>query len=166
MIDISGFGTGVTIIALSSFPMGLTVSQFADDQDAVTCEEIETSAWEMLYDGSLFSYDKAAPVIINLSVIAGSSDDTNLKILLQARKGASKIIPLPDVTSMVINSPTSGVVMLSNGTIFKGPLVDTVQSSGRKKGNTYSFAFGSFQGAQSALELVAGIAQAAIGFLE
>jgi hypothetical protein len=165
MIDISGFGTSVYILALQSFPMGFEVTKFADDQDAITGEDIEVAAWKMLYDGTLYAYATANPVKIDISVIPGSNDDINLKILLQARLSSSSVIPLPDVTSMAITYPGSGLVMLSNGTIYKGPLVDTVQSSGRKKGNTYGFAFGTFSGAQSITELAAGLASAALGLL-
>jgi hypothetical protein len=164
MIDISGFGTGITIVALQSFPMGFPVSQFADDKDPLVCEPMETSAWDMLFDGSLFSYTKAEPVKVSVSVIAGSEDDINLKILLRASLVSSGILPLPNITSMVLNYPV-GTVMLSNGTIYRGPVADTVQASGRKAGNTYDFAFGSFFGAQSALEAAAGVASIAAKFL-
>ena len=156
MIDISGFGTGVTIIALQSFPMGFTVSEFADDKDAIVCEPMEAAAWDMLYDGTLFAYNKASPVQISLSLIPGSDDDINMKILLQGNVSSSGILPLPNTTSMVINYP-SGLVMLGNGVLYRGPLTDSVQATGRKSGNTYDFAFGSFMGAQSPMEAVAGL---------
>ena len=117
----------------------------------------------MLYDGSLFAFDKAAPVELSVSVIPGSDDDSNLKILLSSKKGAKKLITLPDVTSMVVTYPDGGRVILSNGTILRGPLVDSIETSGRKKGNTFTFVFGSITGAQSATQLVADIAQSILG---
>lgn len=165
MIDISGSGTKITIVALSSFPMGFTLSQFADDIDPIVAKEIETTGTELLYDGSLFIFDKAAAIELTVGVIAGGSDDINLKILLQARKSNVSILPFVDMTSAIVTYPDGGRAMVSSGSIISGPLIDGVQSSGRKKGNSYTFLFGSFAGAQSAKELVATISQAAIGLL-
>lgn len=165
MERIDGFGLGVTILALQSFPMGFSISQFADDVSPLEVEETEPVGYDMLYDGSLFAFDKAAPVKLSIGVIAGTTDDINLKILLQARKAASTIIPIPDITSAVITYGDGGRILLSNGTILRGPLGDTVQREGRKKGNVYTFVFGSFNGAQNVKEIIAGVAQAAIGLL-
>lgn len=165
MQDISAFGTSITCLALSSFPMGFSISQFADDADPLSIEEIEPTGSEMLYDGSIFFFDKAAAVKLSISVIAGSDDDINMKILLQARKGTPSIIPLPDITSMAISYPDGGRIMLTNGSIYKGPIGDSLLASGRKKGNTYSFQFGSFAGAQSVKELIATVAQSVLSIL-
>jgi len=159
MIDISGFGASITVLAVQSFPVGFSLSQFADDQDPLAVEDIEATAYEMLMDGSIFIFDKAVPVKLMVAVIPGSSDDINLKILLQSRKGAASIIPLPDVTSMVISYPDGGKVIFTNGSIIKGPLADSIQLSGRKKGNVYTFVFGSFSGAQSAKQVISGLVQ-------
>jgi hypothetical protein len=165
MINISGTGTGIVIVALQSFPMGFNLTQFADDIDPLAAEEVEATGFEMLYDGSLFAFDKAAPIMLTVGVIAGSSDDINLKIMLQTRKSNVSILPFQDVVSAVISYPDGGRIILSNGALIKGPLIDGVQNTGRKKGNAYAFAFGSFAGAQSAKQLVASVAQAALGLL-
>lgn len=165
MVDISGFGSGITIVALQSFPMGFSVTQFSDDVDPVSAEEMEPTGYEPLYDGSLFFFDKTAPIKVNISVIPGSDDDINLKILLQSRKGSLSLIPLPDSTTMVVTYPNGGRVVLSDGSIVKGPVMDSVQNSGRKKGNTYTFVFGSFAGAQSPKEFIAGVGQTILGLL-
>jgi hypothetical protein len=145
--------------------MGFSVSQFADDVDPIEAKEIAPIGFEILYDGSLFSYDKGAAIEVKIGVIAGSDDDINLKTLLQVKKGTVSILPISDVTTMVVTYPDGGRVILSNGTIFAGPFLDSIQASGRKKGNVYSFAFGSFLGAQSATELVAGLASSALSLL-
>lgn len=165
MIDVSGFGTGIVVLALQSFPMGFSLSQFADDVDPIAAKEVDAIGYEMLFDGDLFAFDKAAPIEVSVSVVPGSSDDINLKILLQSKKGAAAILPLPDITSMVITYPDKGRVILTKGTIVRGPLLDSIVSNGRKKGNTYTFVFGAFAGAQSAGQLVAGIAQGALDII-
>lgn len=164
MQDVSGFGTKVTIVALQTFPVGFTVSKFTDDEDPLKIEAIEPVGYELLIDGSLFAFDKAAAIKVAISVIPGTAEDINCKILLQGKKGSSSIIPLPDTTSMIIQYP-NGTVALSNGTILSGPLADTIKQEGRFKGNTYVFVFGSFSGAQSALELVTDVARSIFGSL-
>lgn len=165
MINVSGFGSRVTIVALSSFPVGFTLSEFSDDADPLVFEETEPTSFEMLYDGSLFAFDKAAPVICKVSVIPGSNDDINLKILLQARKGAIQLVPIPDVTSMVITYPDDGRVMLTAGTILSGPMADSIVQQGRKKANTYTFAFGAFAGMQNGKQLAAEVVRNVLGLL-
>jgi hypothetical protein len=165
MIDVSTFGSGITILSTNSFPNGFMVSTFADDSDPLSIKETETSGYEPLYDGSIFVFDKTAPVELSLSVISGSDDDINLKILLQARKGGIRLLPLKEFTTMVINYPGNGRVILSAGSIVKGPMADSMLTNGRRKGNTYSFVFGTFAGAQSAKELITTVARIGATFL-
>lgn len=151
MQNISGFGTSLTIIATQSFPFGFGVTKFADDVAPITHKEVEPTAYQELIDGSLFFFTQAAPVEVAISVIPGSEDDINLKILLQAQKGGIQLLPVPDVTSMVLSYP-KGKVMLTNGSIIRGPLMDSIGDTSRKNSNTYTFVFGNFAGAQNSLE--------------
>lgn len=163
MQNVSTFGTNVKVIALTSFPMGFSVNDFADDVDPIVAKETDPTAYELLYDGTMFAYDKASVIEVDLSVIAASPSDINLKIMLQTRKSTTNFLKM-DITSLVISYPNGGTVSLSNGTILSGPLVDSVQTTGRTKGNTYKFVFSSFGGAQSAGQVVATIAKAALSF--
>lgn len=162
MIDVSAFGTGITIIATTSFPMGFSLSKFADDEDPLSVEQVEVSGFEKLYDGSIFIYDKTSPILLSVGVAPNTDDDINLKILLQMRKSSPSLLPLPDVTSMVVTYPDGGRVILSNGSIISGAIADSITSQGRKKGNAYHFVFGTFAGAQSFTELAAGVVQTAL----
>jgi hypothetical protein len=62
MIDVSGFGTGIVILALQSFPMGFQLTDFADDVDPISAKEVEPIGYEMLFDGELFAYDQASAI--------------------------------------------------------------------------------------------------------
>jgi len=157
MIDISGFGTGITIVTTATFPLGFELTQFADDEDPLNVENTEVSGYEKLYDGSIFTFDKTSPILLSVGVIANTEDDINLKILLQNRKSSPQILPLGETTTMIICYPDGGKVAMSNGTILAGPLADSLTAQGRRKGNVYHFVFGTFAGAQSASELVASI---------
>jgi hypothetical protein len=159
MIDLSSFGTGITIVATTSFPVGFSLSSFADDESPLDVENTEVSGYEKLYDGTIFTFDKTSPILLSVGIMPNTDDDINMKILMQMRKSNAQILPLPDVTSMIIVYPDGGRVAMSNGSIISGPLADSLTREGRKKGNVYHFVFGTFAGAQSATELVASIGQ-------
>lgn len=165
MQNISGFGTRITIIALKSFPMGFSLSQFADDEDPLRAKEVEPFGYEMLYDGSIFPYSKTSPVEVSVSVIPNGDDDINLKILLNSKTSKISLLPFDDNTSMIITYPDGGRAILSNGTIIRGPALDSVLSVGRRGSNTYTFVFGSSQGFQSMKQGIAGVAQGFLGSL-
>lgn len=163
MINISGFGLKATIVAIQTFPMGFTIQQFSDDADPLEIQDDVPGNYEMLYDGSLFAFTQANPILVKVSVIPNTEDDTNLKILLGARRMANSLLPVSDVTSMVISYPDGGKAILSNGTILSGPPADSVKSEGRKRSNTYSFAFGNSTGLQSSRQAISEIAQGVLG---
>ena len=163
MQDVSAFGTTISILATQSFPVGFTIENFADDKDPLKIENIEATGYVFLIDGSLFIFDKAAVIKVDVSTIAGSDDDINLKTMLQARKGSSSIINLPDVTTMTIAYGNGGIVMFTNGSIVSGPLGDSIEQSGRHPSNTYTFVFSDFAGAQSVAEVVNVALQAITG---
>ncbi|WGN90789.1 hypothetical protein [Burkholderia phage vB_BglM_WTB] len=165
MIDVTGFGTSILIAAIQTFPIGFELTQFADDVDPIQFENVETTGYEFLYDGTPFFFDKASVIRVTVSVVPGSEDDQNLKILLQARKGSQSIIPIPDTTTMTITYPDGGRVILATGSILTGAIADSVSTEGRRKGNSYTFAFGTFAGAQSATELIATVGQNLLSFL-
>jgi hypothetical protein len=164
MEDISGFGTEIMILALQSFPMGFSLSKFADDTDPISAKEMEPFGYEPLYDGTIFTYAQAAPIEVSVSVIPNSDEDINLKILLGNKKGGLSLFPFEDITTMAISYPDGGRTILSHGSILRGPALDSIQSTGRRKSNTYTFVFGTVTGAQSAKQLIAGGIQSALGF--
>jgi hypothetical protein len=165
MIDISSFGSSVAIISTQSFPMGFSLTQFADDEDPLTVEEVEVSGYEKLYDGNIFIFDKTSPILMSVAVMPNTDDDINMKILMQMRKSSPQLLPLPDTVSAVITYGDGGRVILSNGGVLTGSLADSLSKDGRKKGNLYHFVFGTFAGAQNFTELAAGVASAALGLL-
>jgi hypothetical protein len=165
MIDISAFGTGLTIVATTSFPVGFQVTSFADDEAPLDISNVEVSGYEKLYDGTIFTYDKTSPILLSIGVLPNTSDDINLKVLMQQRKSSAQLNQLADTTSLIIKYADGGYAAMSNGSIISGALADSLTTQGRKKGNAYHFVFGTFAGAQSATELVATVAQNALALL-
>lgn len=165
MFNISGFGTSVTVVALQTFPMGFNITEFADDQDPIDIPPIEPVGYQPLYDGSIVTFTKAAPIELTLSVIPGSEDDINLKILLQSRGVGPSILPFQDITTMVISYPDGGRVILTQGSILSGPVADSIIETARKKSNQYKFVFASVASMQSGRQTAATIAQNILGLL-
>jgi hypothetical protein len=165
MIDVSGFGLKATVVAVQTFPMGFTIETFADDVDPLDIADDEPGGFEMLYDGQLFAFTKANPITVKVSVVPGSEDDINLKILLASRRAANNLLPISDVTTMVISYPDGGKSVFSMGSIMSGPPADSVKQEGRKKGNTYTFVFGSSTGIQNSRQLISEAAQGILGLL-
>ncbi len=165
MQNISGFGTSITLLAVQTFPLGFTLESFSDDTDPLTAKAVEPSGYELLYDGSLFPFTKASAIELSISVLADSEDDINLKILLQTRSIRSNLLPIEDFISLIISYPNNNRILLSNGTILNGQLVDSISNVGKKRSNTFNFVFGVFAGAQNATEIAATIATNALSLL-
>ena len=64
---------------------------------------------------------------------------------------------------MLITYPDGGRVAFSNGTIISGPLGDSIEQSGRRKTNRYTFVFASYGGAQSTSQIAKGVVQSILG---
>lgn len=144
--NVSGFGVSVVVVSTKSFPSGFQLSKFADESDPIQIADMEPTDFEKLHDGSLFFYQKAAPIRITLSVLAGTDDDENLRILLASRKSSAGVIALPDTCTLTLSYPNSSPTVFTNGSIVGGPPADSVSSNGRRKSNAYQFVFGAVSG--------------------
>lgn len=165
MEHVGGFGTKIVIVAVSTFPSGFTIEKFADDKDPLMARPYEPFGYEQLYDGSIYAFDRAAPIEVDISVIPDTEDDINLKVLLQASKGGFSILPFDDSVHAVITYPNNGRVILSQGSILSGPILDNIVKEGRKESNTYRFVFSAVQGMQSTRQTVSGLIQGILGAL-
>jgi hypothetical protein len=139
--DISGFGLSVNIIADSTFPAGLLVTQFADDADPFDTPAIALADKAMGLNGDLVVWSKATPIEITVNVIPGSDDDQNLAILAEAnRVGAGKVSAQDNITATAIY-PDGSMLTLTNGRILMAPVGSSVASAGRLKTKAYQFTF-------------------------
>ena len=141
MQDISGFGIELRLIASTTFPKGIVITQFADDTDGLDVPSLQIGDSAMGLNGDLIVWSKANPLKVNISVIAGSQDDQNLGILLEVnRPGRGKILPIDRLT-MNITYKQGNFVQLINGAITDGSPFSAAASSGRLKSKTYSMTF-------------------------
>ena len=140
-VNISGFGASVNIIASVTFPVGLYLTEFADDADPVDFPVMTIAEQGMGLNGDLVRWSKATPIDMTISVIPYSFSDINLAILLEANRVGRGKIGARDVITMNVNYPAGNFIMLSEGAIITGPPASPIASSGRLKSKTYGFTF-------------------------
>jgi hypothetical protein len=140
--DITGFGIVVNLVASSTFPTGITLTQFADDSDPVDLASVRIADVAMGANGDLLTWAKAIPLPAVLNVVAGSDDDINLQILADANRVAQGKASAGDIITMTIVYPD-----LSSVTLIQGRLTDSAfgksiaGSSFRMKTKSYAFSF-------------------------
>lgn len=139
--NISGFGASVRLVASTTFPQGITITQFADDSDPIDIPSLQIADKAMGVNGDLYTWSKANPLIYNMSVGPDTDDDINLQILLEANRVAKgKTSALDDITISVLY-PDGSTATYSGGTITDGMPGNAIASAGRLKSKTYNFAF-------------------------
>lgn len=141
MNDISGFGLKVQMIASVTFPIGIVVTEFADDTDPFDLPSLQIADTAMGLNGDLISWSKANPIKVTLSVIANSLSDDLLAILLEANRVGRGKTGARDIITMTGIYPSGSFITLSNGIITNGMPGNGVASAGRLKTKTYEFAF-------------------------
>lgn len=141
MFNISGFGLTVSLIASNTFPVGLILTNWPDDQDAISFPDIEIGDGQMGVNGDLIVWSKAAPVKVILSAIPDSPTDLQLAVLLQANRVGVNKIGARDIIQMGVLQGNLNVGVFTNGIIVAGPPFNGVQSTGRMKTKQYNLIF-------------------------
>jgi len=144
MADISGFGTRAKVIASVTFPVGFSVTEFADDSDPVDMPPIKIGDSAMGLNGDLLTWATAVTIPVTLSVWANSDADVNLSILLNANRVAKGKSAAGDSISLVISYPNGDTLTLTRGAIMEGMPAPSVASAGRLKTNSYVFNFADY----------------------
>lgn len=140
-VNISGFGLIVNILASNTFPVGLLLTEFADDSDPFDIPSLQIADKAMGLNGDLITWSKANPILITLNVIPQSVSDLNLAILLEANRVGRGKTGARDIITMTGIYPNGSPIILTNGAITDGIPGSPVASSGRLKSKTYQFAF-------------------------
>jgi hypothetical protein len=65
MQNISGFGLSINIIASNSFPIGLLITEFADDSDPFDLPSIQIADKAMGLNGDLIIWSKANQLLLH-----------------------------------------------------------------------------------------------------
>jgi hypothetical protein len=152
--DVSGFGLALNIVASSTYPNGIPVTQFAGDVDPLDIPEVKIADFEMGLNGDLVSWSRAMPIVIKIAVINGSDDDQNLAVLFEANRVGQGKTSAYDLINFTGVYPQGNTVSLSNGKITDGMPGSSVASNGRQKTKTYSFVFQNITVTQPTLPVV------------
>lgn len=147
MIDISGFGLGVHIIASKTFPIGVQLAAFADDADPMDIPGIELAQVAMGLNGELLAWSSANPIGVTLNLIPGSDDDLSLAVIGERNRSGKGKTSARDVITLVSVYPGGRVVTFTQGRMTFAPPADSVNSAGRLKSKGYVFAFENKAGA-------------------
>jgi hypothetical protein len=147
MADVSGFGTLIEIRASFTFPAGFTLTQFADDADPIDIPSLQIGDKTMGANGDLITWSKANPIPVNVNILPGDEDDSNMMILFDANRISRGKNGARDIITMTIVYPDSRVVTFNKGKATDYIPGNPFQSSGRLKTKPYSFAFESVNGA-------------------
>lgn len=141
MQDISGFGAGITIVADTTFPTGINITQFADDSDPLDLPSIKIADTSMGLNGDLLSWSKANPLPLTISVVPGSADDRNLGILAENNRVGKGKLSVHDTITLTVIYPDSSMVTFINGKITDAMFGNSIASAGRLKSKPYIFNF-------------------------
>ena len=141
-VNISAYGLTLHLVASKTFPNGFTITEFADDQDAMDSPELTIADKAMSINGTLVVWQKPALIDLTLNVIPNSTADRNLSILADAnRVSKSKGLVPMDVITITAVYQDGRTITLSNGIVDSAMFVNSAQSSGRLKTRSYKFAF-------------------------
>ncbi len=141
MENIAAYGSEINLRASNTFPVGINITQLADDTDPFDIPSIQLADKAKGVNGDLIIWSTANPIIITMAVIPGSEDDRNLAILAQANNPAAGGALANDEITLTTVYPDNSTIVASKGAITDAMIGNSIASAGRKKSKTYSFAF-------------------------
>lgn len=141
MINVSGYGASIRILASVTFPQGVTIADFADDADPIDAPDLQISEAAMGLNGDLVVWNRANPLEVGVNVIPTSQSDVNLDVLAAANRVGKRKTSAKDVITLVLQYPSGMVITLNKGTLTTGSVIPGIQSQGRVKTRQYRFKF-------------------------
>lgn len=141
MVDVSGHGLRVLLIAIPTFPAGIDITEFTDDVDALNSPNVTIREWAMGLNGDLITWKTPNAVEITLGVIPNSEADKNLGILFDVERPGKNKLSLSNNISLYVQYPDGKKKLLALGVMTGGPALSTVTSDKRIQSKEYSFVF-------------------------
>lgn len=141
MQRISSTGLSILVQTPITFPVGFTVTQFADDGDSLSGEPLKIGESAMTPNGDKVSW--ATPTIITktINIVANTPDDFNLALLFDSNRiGVNKIITGESIT-WVVTYPNGSRVTFTGGSPNSYDFGVDAQAGGRLKSKSYSVDF-------------------------
>lgn len=139
--DISGLGTSVRVLASNTFPIGLEITQFADDADPVDAPALQIADAAMGLNGDQVTWSTANPIPVTLNVITNSEDDRSLSLLFEANRAGRNKSSARDAITMLVSYPDGSFTTLTGGVCKEFIPAKSIAGEGRFKTNAYLFSF-------------------------
>lgn len=139
--DISGLGTKARILASNTFPIGVELTQFADDSDPLDFPSLQIGDDAMGLNGDRVHWTPANPIRTTLNVIAGSDDDVNMSLLFEANRAGRNKVSAKDVLTMIVSYPDGQIATLAKGGCIEFMPAKSISSDSRLKSKAYIFSF-------------------------
>lgn len=140
-VDVSALGIKATLVAAPSYPVGFTITQFADDGDSLNVPDMTIMQSGMGVNGDLVVWRTAVPCEVDINVIPGTDDCKNLENLFKLNMVQKNKLASKDVITLTIQHPNGKIDILTNGYIIGGKPVQDYTASGRAKTRTFRFMF-------------------------
>lgn len=141
MEDISGTGIEITLVAVPTFPAGITLNAFADDTDPLDTPEIQTAEWGMGVNGDLVIWNTPKPLEVTIGMIPETEQERNLALLADANRPAKGKLTTKDKIVMTVTYPDGTRKTLAPGRLVGALPLTSVASAGRYKSKPYRFIF-------------------------
>ena len=140
-VDISAMGIKATILAVPSYPVGITLTQFADDGDSLNIPDMTIMQSGMGVNGDMVVWRTAVPCEVDVNLIPGTDECLAMENLFKLNMTQKNKVSSKDVLTMTINHPNGKIDILTNGYIIGGKPVQDYSSNGRAKTRTFRLVF-------------------------
>lgn len=140
-MNISAMGIKVQIIAVPTYPVGVTLTKFADDGDSIELPEMTIMQRGMGVNGDMVVWKTAVPCPLSLNLIPGTDECDAMEKLFNLNMVQKNRVSYTDVLTAIITHPNGKVTMLTNGYIEAGKPFQDYSSNGRAKSRRFSFVF-------------------------
>jgi len=144
MAIISGAGIKIQLIASVTFPFGIDITQLADDTDPFSFVDMTIGEGAIGVNGDPVFWSRAALVPFQLSIVPNSDNDKDLQVIFDSNRVGQGKLSVDDEIFITGIYPSGEKISLLNGKMFTGSAAQSVQSTGRMKSKTYTFAFGNY----------------------
>lgn len=134
-------GLSVFLVAIPTYPTGITLTQFADDSDPLDGDNVEIGGAGVGLNGDLVVWDKPSMVTLRLAMIPGSADAEKLNRIWEVNRSSKNKVSIQDTINAVVRYANGTTISLTNGAMLSGPAFIGGNSDGKLKTPVYSFVF-------------------------
>ena len=140
--NISGVNSTLRLVFDVTFPAGFTVSEWADDADALDTPVRDLAEGGMGSGGDAVFWAVPKILEVTINIIPGCPSDINLQIAATANTAArGRIVAGDTVTATWVNNNNGKIVTFNGGRLTKAPPADSVSQNSKLKSKQYAFMF-------------------------